>query len=143
MRKMIIVLLCACTVLSGFAQSPKTESHIADTTVKQDSSILDEVKESVLDNIPVISLDDNDLGEISSQNISSILTAGRDPFFSAASFNFSPVRFRIRGYYAALFSVYMNGIPMDNLDNCFTPYGLWGVLNDVMRNRDVSLGLRY
>ena len=143
MRKMIIVLLCACTVLSGFAQSPKTESHIADTTVKQDSSILDEVKESVLDNIPVISLDDNDLGDISSQNISSILTAGRDPFFSAASFNFSPVRFRIRGYDADLFSVYMNGIPMDNLDNGFTPYGLWGGLNDVMRNRDVSLGLRY
>jgi hypothetical protein len=34
----------------------------------------------------------------------------------------------------------MNSIPMDNLDNGFTPYGLWGGLNDVMRNRDVSLG---
>jgi hypothetical protein len=35
----------------------------------------------------------------------------------------------------------MNGIPMDNLDNGFTPYGLWGGLNDVMRNRDVTFGL--
>jgi hypothetical protein len=33
----------------------------------------------------------------------------------------------------------MNGIPMDNLDNGFTPFGLWGGLNDVMRNRDLSI----
>ena len=36
----------------------------------------------------------------------------------------------------------MNGIPMESIDNGFTPFGLWGGLNDVMRNRDVSLGLR-
>ena len=101
------------------------------------------VKESVLDNIPVVSLDDNDMVDGSAQNISSVLTAGRDPFFSAASFNFSPVRFRIRGYEADQFGTYMNGIPMENLDNGFTPWGLWGGLNDVMRNRDLSIGLRY
>ncbi|MBU3715107.1 MAG: TonB-dependent receptor [Ferruginibacter sp.] len=71
-----------------------------------------------------------------------MLTAGRDPFFNAASFKFSAVRFRIRGYDADLFSTYMNGVPMENLDNGFTPFGLWGGLNDVIRNRDNSLGLR-
>jgi hypothetical protein len=112
-----------------------------DTLPKRDT-ILEELKENVLDNIPTVSLDENDLGDGGGQNISSVLAAGRDPFLSAASFNFSAVRFRIRGYDNDYFGTYMNGIPMDNLDNGFTPYGLWGGLNDVMRNRDASFGLR-
>jgi hypothetical protein len=91
----------------------------------------------------MVSIDDNDLGDGGNQNVASLLTAGRDPFFSAASFNFSAVRFRIRGYDNDHFSTFLNGVPMDNLDNGFTPFGLWGGLNDVMRNRDVSWGLRY
>lgn len=114
-----------------------------DSTAKKDTSIFRDLKDDVLDNLPIVSLDENDLGDGGNQNISSLLTAGRDPFYSAASFNFSAVRFRIRGYDNDLFSTYMNGIPMDNLDNGFTPFGLWGGLNDVMRNRDVSWGLRY
>lgn len=106
-------------------------------------TLIEELQENLLDNIPVISLDENDLTDGSAQNVSSVLTAGRDPFFSAASFNWSPVRFRIRGYDADLFSTYMNGIPMENLDNGFTPFGLWGGLNDVFRNRDIAIGLRY
>lgn len=111
-----------------------------DSTAKKDT-IISDLKDAVLDNIPTVSLDENDLGDGGNQNISSLLTAGRDPFYSAASFNWSAVRFRVRGYDNDLFSTYMNGIPMDNLDNGFTPFGLWGGLNDVMRNRDVSWGL--
>jgi TonB dependent receptor len=70
------------------------------------------------------------------------LNAGRDPYFSGASFHFNAVRFRFRGYDNELFSTYMNGVPMENLDNGFTPFGLWGGLNDVMRNREATLGLR-
>lgn len=112
-----------------------------DSTAKKDT-IISDLKDAVLDNIPTVSLDENDMGDGGNQNISSLLTAGRDPFYSAASFNWSAVRFRVRGYDNDLFSTYMNGIPMDNLDNGFTPFGLWGGLNDVMRNRDVSWGLR-
>ena len=32
---------------------------------------------------------------------------------------------------------------MDNLDNGYTPFGLWSGLNDVFRNRDVTIGVRY
>jgi len=32
---------------------------------------------------------------------------------------------------------------MDNLDDGYTPWGLWGGLNDVFRNRDVNYGNRY
>ncbi len=91
----------------------------------------------------VITLDDNDLNGASTQNISSLLTAGRDPFYNAATFNFSATHFRIRGYDADYISTYINGIPMDNLDNGYTPFGLWGGLNDVFKNRDINFGIRY
>lgn len=109
---------------------------------RQDTTILQEGKDAMLDNIPVISLDENEVQDGSAQNISSQLSAGRDPFLSAASFHFNAVRFRIRGYDADLFSTQMNGVSMENLDNGFTPYGLWGGLNDVLRNRDQSHGLK-
>ena len=108
----------------------------------KDTSIIGELKDAITDNIPVVSLDENDMIDGSAQNVSSVLGAGRDPFLSAASFHFNAVRFRIRGYDADLFSTYMNGVPMKNLDNGFTPYGLWGGLNDVMRNRDQVHGLK-
>lgn len=143
MKKLMIAAL-GCFIFSiSNAQDQPVGTQSKDTTGRLDSTILDEIKDNVLDNIPIISLDDNDLTDVNAQNISSVLTAGRDPFFSAAAFNFSPARFRIKGYDADMSSTYMNGIPMDNLDNGFTPFGLWGGLNDVMRNRDVSLGLRY
>lgn len=132
MRNLLLLLftLCFCK-----AQAQKDSTRL-------DSSIIDEIKDNVLDNIPVISLDESDLSETNTQNISSLLTAGRDPFYAAAIFNFSPVRFRIRGYSSDLSSTFINGIPMESIDNGFTPFGLWSGLNDVMRNRDVSLGLR-
>src|SRR4051812_41177298 len=118
--RLLLVMLCAGTMDIAQQKNP------TDSLPKRDSAIIDEVKEGVLENIPTVSLDDNDLGDAAaSQSVSSVLTAGRDPFFSAASFNWSSVRFRIRGYDNDLFTTYMNGIPMDNLDNGFTPYGLW------------------
>ncbi len=146
MRKLLIPFLLLFVVNLAQAQIKKkpTVKYITDTTGKiTDSLLIEEIKDNLLDNIPTVSMDDNDLGDASSQNISSVLTAGRDAFYSAAAFNFSPARFRMRGYDNDFNATFMNGIPMDNLDNGFTPFGLWGGLNDVMRNRDLSLGLRY
>ena len=134
MRLIPLLLLCFSTTVMA---------QVDTTAVKDTVTPMLDFKDGILDNIPSVSIDENDLGDGGNQNISSLLTAGRDPFYSAASFNFSAVRFRIRGYDNDHFSTYMNGIPMDNLDNGFTPYGLWGGLNDVMRNRDISWGLKY
>ena len=140
MRK---ILILSFVLVSSIAMAQKDKKPTPDTTNRNgDSTMIADLKDNLLDNIPVVSIDEGDLTDGSSQNVSSVLTAGRDPYYSAASFNFSAVRFRIRGYDADVFSTYMNGIPMDNLDNGFTPWGLWGGLNDVMRNRDLSLGLR-
>ncbi|MBS1732752.1 MAG: TonB-dependent receptor, partial [Bacteroidetes bacterium] len=110
-------------------------------TLPARDSIVEILKENLQDNIPVISLDENDGQDGSAQNVSSQLSAGRDPFLNAATFKFSAVRFRVRGYDADQFGTYINGVPMENLDNGFTPYGQWGGLNDVLRNRETSIGL--
>lgn len=134
LKSSAIVLLMLLVSSASFSQVK--EKNASDTTS------LEELKDQVLDNIPVVTLDENDAQDGSAQNVSSQLTAGRDPFLNSAAFKFSAVRFRIRGYDADMFSTYMNGMPMENLDNGFTPFGLWGGLNDVIRNRDYSHGLR-
>lgn len=139
-----VLIWAACMLVgisNGYAQeTPPTPP--APPAPQKDTSIVQDGKDAMGDNIPVISLDENDMQDGSAQNVSSVLGAGRDPFLSAASFHFNSVRFRIRGYDADLFSTYMNGVPMENLDNGFTPYGLWGGLNDVLRNRDQIHGLK-
>ncbi len=140
--KLLLLLLLAGS--AGFSQAPvaKDSIPVRKDTIPQKDTMVQDLQEGVLDNIPVVSLDENDFSDGSAQNVSSVLTAGRDPFFSAAAFNWSPVRFRMRGYDADLFTTFINGIPMENLDNGFTPFGLWGGLNDVLRNRDISMGLQ-
>lgn len=140
MLKSTLFILCSFMIATAIGQTTKNDRSKSDTT-KVIDSLLAAAKDNALDNIPVVTLDENDLGDGSAQNVSSALTAGRDPFFNAASYNFSTVRFRIRGYDADAFSTFMNGIPMENLDNGFTPFGLWGGLNDVMRNRELNIGL--
>ncbi len=142
--KKTTLLICFLSVgFFSIAQTkvkPKKEStKTNDTTIAQ---TLEEIKQDVASNLATVALDDNDLGEGASQNVSSILTAGRDPFMSAAAYNFFALRFRVRGYESDLSGTYINGVTMDNLDNGYTPFGLWGGLNDVFRNRDVSIGLR-
>ncbi len=114
-------------------KDPKTA--VTDTTIE-------DTKDAILDNIPVVSLDENDDADATSQNLTSQVNSGRNTFINAANFNFSIVRFKIRGYDGDLFNTYMNGVPMENLDNGFTPYGQWGGLNDVLRNRVYTPGLQ-
>lgn len=135
---LLAALFSGVFIPSAFAQvePAKTTPTVPDTT------IIESLRENAVDNIPVISLDENDGQDGSAQNISSQLGAGRDPFLNAATFKFGAVRFRIRGYDADQFNTYINGAPMENLDNGFTPYGQWGGLNDVLRNRESTSGLK-
>lgn len=131
------VLLLVGLMPSAFSQEvPKPIPPVPDTT------IIETLAEQAQDNIPIISLDETDGQDGSAQNISSQLGAGRDPFLNAATFKFGAVRFRIRGYDADQFNTYINGSPMENLDNGFTPFGQWGGLNDVTRNREATSGLK-
>ncbi|RAJ75650.1 TonB-dependent receptor-like protein [Chitinophaga dinghuensis] len=112
--------------------------------VKKDSVAVQELKDDIKSNIPVVVLDENDADNntgSSGQSISSILYGGRDPYYSGV-FNFNVARFRLRGYDASYFDTYINGAPVKNLTNGYTSWSLWGGLNDVMHSRVTSNGLR-
>ena len=133
---LLVFMLSGIFIPTAFAQVEKTR----DTLPARDT-IIEALKDNQQDNIPTVSLDEADGQDGSAQNISSQLSAGRDPFLNAATFKFGAVRFRIRGYDADQFGTYINGVPMENLDNGFTPYGQWGGLNDVLRNRESVSGM--
>lgn len=92
--------------------------------------------------IPTIDLVQLENDENEEQDISGILSASRDRFINTASFTWGgTARFRIRGYDSEHTSVYFNGIAMNNVDDGRVFWNAWGGLNDVLRNRTVSVGL--
>ncbi len=93
------------------------------------------------EDIPIIDIEDNDLADEQEQEVSSLLTASRDPFISTAAYNWGPLRFRIRGYNSEDNEVYINGARMGDMETRRIYWGQWGGLNDVTRNRYSVVGL--
>ncbi|MCH5600131.1 TonB-dependent receptor [Niabella ginsengisoli] len=111
-------------------------------TIPERDTIVEKIRTEVRSNLPTIVINDDELEDGGSNIVSSILTASRDPFLSAAAFSFSALRFRLRGYETGGNAVYINGIDFNGLDNGFTPFGLWGGLNNSMRSQQNSYGLQ-
>ena len=91
--------------------------------------------------IPTLSFGDDELKESSSNSVSSVLTASRDAFNSAASYVFSAARFRVRGYDSENFPTLMNGAVLTDISNNRSEFNVWSGLNDVVRTRENSFGL--
>ena len=95
--------------------------------------------------ISLITLNDNDLNgddDDGSANVSGLLSAGRDVFSSAASFDWSATFFRPRGLDNADGKVLINGVEMNKQFNGRPQWGNWGGINDVQRNREFTQGLK-
>lgn len=95
---------------------------------------------STIENVPTVTLSDNDLAEVG-QSVSSNAGANRDVFVSAANFVMASAHFRIRGYKPDEFTVLMNGVPVNDLENGSVTPNSWGGLNTVVRHREYSVGL--
>jgi outer membrane receptor for ferrienterochelin and colicin len=80
----------------------------------------------------ITSLDelDNNGGD---QNTSGLLQSSRDVFASAAGFNFSAARFKIRGYNSDQTAILINGMPINDPESGWGEWFIWGGLNDVTR----------
>lgn len=135
--KVALTLLSLFCISVLFAQ----DTPQSDTTITKDTA-LTEIFNNAQDNMPVITLSEDELDSDGGSNtsVSSILGAGRNPFLSAAAFSFSPARYRLRGYESAD-ATYLNGIDFTGLDNGFTPFSLWSGLTNMMRSRENHLGL--
>ena len=142
MRKLyVLTVLFIALSFSAEAQKKKPVTN-ANTAAVVDSTQEISNKEISEEGESVVALDDNDMDNGSNDNVSSMLTAGRDPFYASASYNFFPVRYKFRGYDANNSQTLMNGMPLENLENGASLFGLFGGLNDVVHNREVSLGSR-
>lgn len=94
--------------------------------------------------VPTVNLSDDESqnSSIGNNNVAGILTASRDVFVSNSSFTFGQARFNYRGYsQGGEYRVFINGIPMNELDNGQVYFNNWGGLNDMFRFGDNSYGL--
>ena len=126
--------------LEGFAPLSRTGVLTQDTDLGTLRMVVLDVQPE--DQIPTIVLTDEDFSSDDlDQNVSSLLTASRDVFVAAAAFRFSAARFRIRGYDSENTTIFLNGAPMNELENGRPIWSSWGGLNDVLRNRQTDFGL--
>jgi hypothetical protein len=91
----------------------------------------------------VPSTSEDRIDEETSQNVASLLNAGRDPYLSFASFGWSAFRYRIRGYDFGDNVLSINGTPFNDIETGNPRYSTWGGLNDVFRNRTNFNGLNF
>lgn len=91
--------------------------------------------------IPTITLDEAQSQTEGAGEVANLLSASRDVFQSVASFGWSTFRFRERGYDSEFFPLYLNGVNINDPETGFTVFGEIGGLNDVLRNRETSIGL--
>lgn len=92
-------------------------------------------------NVEDATSNDNNTASASGQNVASVLNAARDPYLNAATFGWGQYFYRIRGYENDNNLLYMNGVPMNDLEEGGVFYNSWSGLNDVFRGRSVQLGL--
>lgn len=132
------ILLCICGGL--YAQTadpaPKTKNRFTD------SSTAALLKEEQVYELPIITLNETERSAPAQPFVSSALSANRDILASMASFHFSVMRFRMRGYPSDLFSTQINGLPMQNPDDGSPQWNLWSGLNEVTRNNQQVLAMQ-
>ena len=71
-----------------------------------------------------------------------VLTGSSDNiYYNAANYNFSVMRFRMRGYDSQYNTTYINGIPFNDLARGRFNYSTLGGMNRMFRNRTNTLGM--
>ena len=79
--------------------------------------------------------------EGNSQTIGLLSGASDDVFYQAASWDFSVMRFRLRGYDSEYSETYINGVNFNEPARGRFNYSMLGGLNQAFRNKNVGIGL--
>ena len=75
------------------------------------------------------------------QDLPVTLSASQDVYESVANYKFGLMRFRNRGYENSATKVYLNGVYLNDAQSGYSPWSLWGGLNDATRNQESSSAL--
>ncbi len=81
-----------------------------------------------------------DMDDSGYQDSPTILFGQNDVFNNMAGYNFSAVRFRVRGYSSESQDVYLSGVRMNDAITGYTPYSLWSGLNEATRSKESANG---
>ncbi len=81
-----------------------------------------------------------DMDDSGFEDSPSILFDSNDPFTNIASFGFSNIRFKNRGYTNESQDVYLSGVRMNDAITGYSPYSLWSGLNEAMRSKETTIG---
>ena len=81
-----------------------------------------------------------DMDDSGFEDAPSILFGSNDPFTNIASFGFSSIRFKNRGYTNESQDVYLSGVRMNDAITGYSPYSLWSGLNEAMRSKETTVG---
>ena len=125
-------------IKDGYVSVTKLLNDNSQIIIKLETEIFSSDVES-----SIISLSDFDLSDDSNTSdfASGLLSSYNDVFQSIAAYQFGPARFRQRGYDSRNNKVLMNGIEVNKIYDGRPQWSNWGGLNDVLRNREYSIGL--
>lgn len=79
--------------------------------------------------------------EGNAQSIAALTGASDDVYYNAASYDFQPMRFQVRGYDSKYTETYINGISFNDLARGRFNYSTLGGMNRAFRDKTTSLGL--
>ena len=88
------------------------------------------VSEVDVDNLVEFDMDDTGYGDSPT-----VLFGQNDVFNNMAGYNFSAVRYRVRGYSSESQDVYLAGVKMNDAITGYSPFSLWSGLNEATRTK--------
>ena len=98
------------------------------------------VVEQVIADVDDSNFAEFDMDDSGFEDAPSILFDSNDPFTNIASFGFSNIRFKNRGYTNESQDVYLSGVRMNDAITGYSPYSLWSGLNEAMRSKETTIG---
>ena len=99
------------------------------------------VADSVTEDLDDSNFAEFDMDDSGFEDAPSILFGSNDPFTNIASYDFSNIRFKNRGYTNESQDVYLSGIRMNDAITGYSPYSLWSGLNEATRAKENTVGL--
>ena len=98
------------------------------------------VMEQIVTDVDDSNFAEFDMDDSGFEDAPSILFDSNDPFTNIASFGFSNIRFKNRGYTSESQDVYVSGVRMNDAITGYSPYSLWSGLNEAMRSKETTIG---
>lgn len=84
-----------------------------------------------------------DMNDSGYSDTPTLLTGNNDPFTAVASYGFSALRYKSRGYNSETQDVYLAGVKMNDAITGYSPYSLWSGMNEATRSQDNTSGLQW